>query len=388
MSNLKYQYILLALCLLKSISSSSSHTTSNDIHPSPKQNCIKKVFAFGDSFTDTGNARLLGNLSAYASALFPGSPLGSTFFQSPKKRFSDGRLVIDFLMERLEIPRIQVYMNYTANFTYGANFAVSGSTALSVNVAAKYKQGRASTWQPLPEYIQTQMDWFSKFIANAYGSGNDESKEYDFERSLFWIGEFGASDYIKAFGKALLAPSQSLTEIAVDNVCTLLKNILDKGAKQVVVQGLPPSGCFPLELWLAPAQDRDDKGCARTANSIIIAHNNLLQAKIEEIRKQYTQSTILYADYWGAYYEIISNPKKYGFDEPFKACCGGGGGYFNFDVRYLCGTLLATQCPDPNKYISWDGIHLTDAMSGKMADLFFSGGFCKPSFDEFIRTCR
>lgn len=43
-----------------------------------------------------------------------------------------------------------------------------------------------------------------------------------------------------------------------------------------------------------------------------------------------------------------------------KACCGGGGPY-NYNPQVMCGTKGATVCDDPSSYISWDGIHLTEA---------------------------
>lgn len=41
-----------------------------------------------------------------------------------------------------------------------------------------------------------------------------------------------------------------------------------------------------------------------------------------------------------------------------KACCGSGGDY-NFNFGKMCGMPGVPVCPDPEKFISWDGIHLT-----------------------------
>lgn len=57
--------------------------------------CYKSVFAFGDGMFDTGSI----------SSIFPSllnydyPPYGSTYFGKPSGRFSDGRLVLDFLCE-------------------------------------------------------------------------------------------------------------------------------------------------------------------------------------------------------------------------------------------------------------------------------------------------
>ena len=55
-----------------------------------------RVFSFGDSLTDTGNAL---HLSATAGGPASRPPYGETFFRRPTGRSSDGRLVIDFLGE-------------------------------------------------------------------------------------------------------------------------------------------------------------------------------------------------------------------------------------------------------------------------------------------------
>lgn len=49
-----------------------------------------------------------------------------------------------------------------------------------------------------------------------------------------------------------------------------------------------------------------------------------------------------------------------GFDPTtlLKACCGVGGSY-NYDSNRACGSTGVPVCPNPARYISWDGLHLT-----------------------------
>ena len=42
------------------------------------------------------------------------------------------------------------------------------------------------------------------------------------------------------------------------------------------------------------------------------------------------------------------------------ACCGGGGPY-NVNTSVKCGDPSVSACDDPSKYVSWDGVHLTEA---------------------------
>jgi hypothetical protein len=60
----------------------------------PAAGCYPRVFSFGDSLADTGNyAFFYGNSSNPALRL----PYGETFFHRPTGRFSNGRIVLDFI---------------------------------------------------------------------------------------------------------------------------------------------------------------------------------------------------------------------------------------------------------------------------------------------------
>jgi len=61
-----------------------------------------------------------------------------------------------------------------------------------------------------------------------------------------------------------------------------------------------------------------------------------------------------------------------------KACCGGSGPY-HVDLKVFCGTGSSTVCPDPSKYINWDGSHLTEASYKLIAKGLIEGPFANPS---------
>lgn len=58
-------------------------------HSVPQQ--YTSIFNFGNSLSDTGNLHILN------AAAGPSVPYGMTFFHRPAGRFSDGRLIIDFI---------------------------------------------------------------------------------------------------------------------------------------------------------------------------------------------------------------------------------------------------------------------------------------------------
>lgn len=167
-----------------------------------------------------------------------------------------------------------------------------------------------------------------------------------------------------------------------------LQAILSKGAKYLVVQGLPPTGCLTLAMALAPENDRDAWGCVGNSNKQSYNHNTILQAKLNDLRKKYPDAVIVYADYWDSYISVLKDPKKYGIKELFKACCGSNSAPYNFDILSTCGSSMATSCPNPSEYINWDGVHLTEAMYKAVADSFLLGKFCQPPFEYLLSMKR
>ena len=64
--------------------------------PAPEILDRSALFVFGDSFLDSGNNNYI-NTTTLDQANFP--PYGETFFGFPTGRFSDGRLISDFIGE-------------------------------------------------------------------------------------------------------------------------------------------------------------------------------------------------------------------------------------------------------------------------------------------------
>nr|GME13195.1 GDSL esterase/lipase At3g48460 [Ipomoea batatas] len=202
-----------------------------------------------------------------------------------------------------------------------------------------------------------------------------------FDDALFWVGAIGAGDY--AFTSDSSIPRKTLRRLAITNINGFIQALLKKGAKYMVVEGLPTLGCLTANLYLYT--DRDAMGCAATVNNESRAHNAVLQANLRSFRAHFPHATIVYADYWSAYASVLSNPSKYGIAEPFKACCGSAtGDPLNFDIFETCGSPHTTSCADPSKYINWDGGHLTEAMYKAVADELLNGTFCHPPFGYLL----
>jgi hypothetical protein len=54
-------------------------------------------------------------------------------------------------------------------------------------------------------------------------------------------------------------------------------------------------------------------------------------------------------------------------DKPLAACCGGGKGAYNFNMTAFCGAAGTAACADPSEFVSWDGVHFTEAANRHIA---------------------
>jgi hypothetical protein len=57
--------------------------------------CYSAIYSFGDSLADTGN--LLASTAAGSKPQYGNLPYGQTYFRKPTGRFSDGRLIVDYI---------------------------------------------------------------------------------------------------------------------------------------------------------------------------------------------------------------------------------------------------------------------------------------------------
>ncbi|KAL9999561.1 putative sinapine esterase [Helianthus debilis subsp. tardiflorus] len=345
------------------------------------QRPFNKIYAFGDSYTDTGNTASNSGPNAFTYVSNP--PYGTTFFHHPTNRYSDGRLVIDFVAESLSLPYLPPYHNPKADTSYGVNYAVAGSTAIPYSFFVKNNL----TLDIQRQSLQTQLAWFNKDLeGQKCKSAKLTPKECKavFDNALIWVGEIGANDYAYTVGSNV--ESKTIQQLSIRSVNGFLEALLDKGAKYMVVEGLPTTGCLTLSMSLASESDRDDMGCVGSLNKQSYDHNTILQTKIRDLRQKYPETVIIYADYWNAYRSVIKNAPKLGFKELYNVCCGSSGAPYNFDVLATCGSQSASSCSNPSQYINWDGVHLTEAMYKVVADSFLKGGFTHPPLGSLFSS--
>ncbi|XP_021898157.1 acetylajmalan esterase-like, partial [Carica papaya] len=287
-------------------------------------------------------------------------PYGETFFKNATGRCSNGLLMIDYIALSAGIPLLGPYLNKNVSFThdYGVNFAVAGSTALPVETLAAQ-----NVFSPVTNSSLTrQLNWMSThFNETCY---NTEDCMNRLHNSLFMVGEIGGNDYNYALfqGKTTDEVKKMVPQV-VQAIKDAAKRVIGYGATQIVVPGNFPIGCLPIYLTGFQTNETsayDNFHCLKDLNNLSTYHNEQLQRAIEELKKENSNTTIIYGDYYNAYMWVLGHASSLGFDIKSiqKACCGTGGDY-NFNLTKMCGASGVPVCSNPYAYLSWDGVHST-----------------------------
>ncbi|KAG2588492.1 GDSL esterase/lipase LIP-4-like [Panicum virgatum] len=331
------------------------------------------VFAFGDSNTDTGG------VAAGLGYYYP-LPEGRAFFRRATGRLCDGRLVIDYLCESLNMSYLSPYLEALgSDFTGGANFAISGSATLP---------------RSAPFSLHVQVQQFIHFKQRSFelvAHGGSAPVDADGFRNALYLIDIGQNDLSAAFGSG--APYDDIIHLKIpafiseikDAIMTLYYN----GAKNFWVHGTGPLGCLPQKL-AAPRPDDGDldySGCLKTLNNGAYEFNNQLRAACDELRSQLRGATIVYTDVLLVKYDLVANHSAYGFEEPLMACCGYGGPPYNYNANVSCLGPGFRVCEDGAKFVSWDGVHYTDAANAVAAAKILSGEFSTPKL-PFAYFCK
>ncbi|CAK7327546.1 unnamed protein product [Dovyalis caffra] len=293
-----------------------------------------KLFVFGDSYADTGNNRnsLANSWKVPYGVTFPGKPAG---------RFSDGRVLTDFLAKSLGIKSPIPYRWRNVGIKHwknGMNFAYGGT-------------GVFDTLAPEPN-MTTQIDFFQDITHQKIYSMSD------LQASLALVSLAGNdySTYATTNGSAE-GWKPFITQV-VNQIVVNMKRIHGLGVKKVAVTTLQPLGCLPRSTFASSFQQ-----CNGTENELVGFHNLLLQQAVVKLNNETKDSTFVILDLYKAFMSVLKNkgknPGSSKFENPLKPCCTG------ISTEYNCGSVddngakKYTVCDDPESAFFWDTVHPT-----------------------------
>ncbi|KAL7137405.1 hypothetical protein ABFS83_10G089900 [Erythranthe nasuta] len=297
-----------------------------------------KLFVFGDSYADTGNVR-----KSLANSWK--EPYGTTFPGKPAGRFSDGRVLTDYIAKFLGLKSPVAYrwmkLFGGKKVRNGVNFAYGGS-------------GVFDTLANVLPNMTTQIDFLETLINESVYT------TFDLHSSVVLVSlagnDYGA--YLATGGTIQGLPS--FIPLVINQLSINLKRLQKMGATKVIVTALEPLGCLPRFTELSSYQQ-----CNATRNLATYFHNLLLQQTVAKLNNDTNSSTFFILDLYNSFNTVLEqkgNPQgDLKFETPLKPCCMG------ISSEYFCGSVdekgvkMYTVCSDPKSAFFWDSSHPTEA---------------------------
>ncbi|XP_002964442.2 GDSL esterase/lipase 6 [Selaginella moellendorffii] len=316
----------------------------------------RAMFVFGDSLVDAGTNVFIAGVPNAANF----DPYGETFFLKPTGRFSNGKIVPDFLAGLLGLALLPPFLKPGSNFSQGANFASSGSEILD------------STNNPDNDLIplNAQVRQFQEFVKRR------KPRELSIPASIFLLVT-GSNDLLGGYllnGSAQQAFNpQQYVDLLLGEYQKSLLALHRSGARKIVITGIGPLGCTP-SLRLLQEITNNATGCLEESNELALAFNTKLAQLFQELTKNLTDAKIILVKPYDFFLDMINNGTKYGFEETQKNCCGGGA----YNAMIPCGRDAPFLCHVPSKYLFWD-FHPTHQAARFISDQVWGGA---PAFVE------
>ncbi|KAL3509970.1 hypothetical protein ACH5RR_029371 [Cinchona calisaya] len=316
---------------------------------------VPAIIVFGDSSVDAGNNN---HISTVLKSNF--EPYGRDFYgHRPTGRFSNGRIPTDFISEAFGLrPFVPAYLDPSYNigdFAQGVCFASAGTgydntTSDVLNVIPLWKE---------VEYFK---DYQNKLKAYA-----GTVKANSIIAEALYIISIGTNDFLENY---YTMPNRR-SQYTIDQYQGFLLGIAEQftkelyqlGARKIVLTGLPPMGCLPLERTTNFFGGNGD-GCMETYNTVALKFNGKLNGLVKKLNGELHGVSAVFSSPYYTLLQIIRKPSVFGFETAAVACCASG----MFEMGYLCDRLNPFTCTDANKYVFWDSFHPTEKTNRIISD--------------------
>ncbi|KVH89041.1 hypothetical protein Ccrd_008974 [Cynara cardunculus var. scolymus] len=260
-----------------------------------------------------------------------------------------------FPAQRLGIPLVSPYLkSIGSDYKHGVNFATLASTVLLPQTSLF-----VSGLSPFALPIQlNQMKNFKAQVDQLYDQGSSNLPPPDiFGKSLytFYIGQ---NDFTSNLAKGIDVVKPTLPQV-ISQITSTIK------------------------------ADIDEFGCMIPFNNAVVEYNKMLHDALNQTGKELSDANVIYVDSHKVLLKLFRHPASHGLKYGTLACCGNGGGPYNYNPKVFCGNnkvvngqnITASACGDPENYVSWDGVHTTEAANKIIVDAILGDGFTNPPFE-------
>ncbi|KAM7532284.1 hypothetical protein LguiB_035694 [Lonicera macranthoides] len=295
-----------------------------------------KLFVFGDSYADTGNWPKDKGSSWK-------EPYGTTFPGKPSGRFSDGRVLTDYIASfvgiRSPVPYNQRKSAGEKWIRNGMNFAHGGTGVFNTLVQQPNMTTQINLFQQLVEQekVYTKQDLIlNSSLALVSLGGNDYATYMALNGTLQDLGDF--------------------SKLVIKQLELNLKRIQEIGVKKIGVTSMEPLGCLPQFTASTSYQN-----CSESENSVAEFHNEMLEQSLDKLNNITTGGFVkldLYKAFMSALNPSGDSRKSSKFENPLKPCCVGECGSIS-TVDEINGRKKKkySVCENPKLSFFWDTIH-------------------------------
>lgn len=295
---------------------------------------LPKLFVFGDSYADTGN-------SPKSTAISWKKPYGVSFPGKPSGRFSDGRVLTDYIASFLgtssPIPFNEwLGLGEKSALENGLNFAEGGTGVFTTLANGPNMTTQINVFQQLVQEEEVYSpENMSSSVALVSVAGNDYAA---------YFGKNGTNEESPVFTKSIMS------QLVLD-----LQRIHGLGVRRVGVTAMHPLGCLPMTT-----ASISHKNCSENGNWLAKFHNQMLQENIENLNNEAGAPVFVILDLYSAFMSALNlqnnHPGNSTFEDQLSPCCVGT------ERGYTCGSVNGVGiekyivCEDLKQFF-WDDIH-------------------------------
>ncbi|KAM5579519.1 hypothetical protein ABKV19_009347 [Rosa sericea] len=225
------------------------------------------LFVFGDSPFEPGNYQYLPNVTVEDDEAIAW-PYGMTFFHHPTGRFSDGRIVPDFIAKFAKLRMLSPYLQPGQHdFIDGSNFASAGAGVLETSDSEISLPKQLSYFKNVTKLLQQKL-------------GDLEAERL--LRTAVYLISIGGVDYFEFFStysNATESLQREQVAIVIANLTIVLKEIYNLGGRKIAFQNVGSIGCLPKFRQLYGVNG----GCVERLLNLARLHNTALTKVLEEL---------------------------------------------------------------------------------------------------------
>ncbi|KAL2932951.1 GDSL esterase/lipase 4 [Bienertia sinuspersici] len=328
-----------------------SLTTSN------AQDRATPMFVFGDSLFDTGMTLFNGVEGAGAEFW----PYGESYFLRPAGRYSDGRVIPDFLAHYAGLPFLRPYLlPGLDDYTQGVNFA-----SASACVLVETRPGTINLAEQL-YYFELMVQRLKEQVG--------ESEANRLLSTAVYLFNVGGNDYFSLFeeNRRDLPLSQRLKDHSMDqilgNLTTHIYTIYHHGGRKFAFVNVGSIGCMPAMKFML----HHNGACAEEPQELVKVHNAAFASLANRLQYRLPGFKYIIYDMFSSVHNRVLYGYRYGFKESEVACCGSG----PFNGGFSCQKQehSFSVCSNPNDYLWFDAGHTTEKANEQFAKEMWGGG--------------